>query len=60
MSDPKHPVWRLLAIALIGAIGLAYCEIAYANGVDVIKDGGLIALITAASSLATKYLGANP
>jgi len=47
MSDSKHPVWRLAAIAFIGAIGLGYCH----------KDGGLIALITAASTLATKYLG---
>ena len=57
MNFPKdHPIWKLAAIALIGAIGLGYCHIAYANGIDVIKDGGLIALITAASTLATKYL----
>lgn len=44
-SDPKHPVWFLLGLLVIGGLGLSFCALMYHNGVDPLKDGGLIALV---------------
>lgn len=54
MPDKNHPLWKLLAITVVGAIGLAYCSLAYHNGTDLTKDGGLIALVGGLSAAATK------
>jgi len=40
-----HPGWFCLFALTVGGLGLGYCEIMYKNGVDPIKDGGLIAIV---------------
>ena len=57
MYDRSHPVWFVLFLLVVGGLGLGYCSLAYANGVDIAKDGGLIAIITAASGLWFKFTG---
>jgi hypothetical protein len=56
MSDRKHPVWFLLFVALILAAGLGYCELSYANGLDLPRDSVLIGFITAATALWMKFI----
>ncbi len=52
--------WFMLAtIAVVGSLGLGYCAIMYNNGVDPLKDGGLIALIAGIVSLAAKFMPAS-
>jgi hypothetical protein len=59
MPDKNHPLWKLLAITVVGAIGLAYCSLAYHNGTDLTKDGGLIALVGGLSAAATKIFSSD-
>ena len=48
----------VLGIAVVGGIGLGYCSIAYSNGVDPLKDGALMAFISAATVAMSKLLSA--
>lgn len=45
MRDPKHPIWLILGVLVVGGLGLGYCQLMYQNGADPMKDGGLIALV---------------
>lgn len=54
-EDKSHPIWKLAYIVVIGGLGLAYCSLAYRNGVDLVKDGGLIALMTGGAALWSKF-----
>lgn len=46
MKDPRHPIWFILfCILLLIPVGLIYCTYAYSNGMDLIKDTGLIGLV---------------
>jgi len=39
-----------LFVAVVGGLGLGYCELAYRNGSDLLKDGGLIAGVSAVTA----------
>lgn len=54
LPEKGHPIWTLATVAIVGLLGLGYCQIAYQNGFDLLKDGGLVALLTGASVLANK------
>lgn len=57
MNAPTHPVWKLLLLALIlTAVGF-YMHMAYANGLDPIKDGGLIVFLGAMATLWDHFSG---
>ena len=59
MSDPKHPIWILLGILVIGGLGLGYCSLMYQNGADPLKDGGLIAIVGGLSAAVARIIGGS-
>lgn len=56
LPEKGHPIWTLATVAIVGLLGLGYCHLAYKNGIDILKDGGLVALLTGASVLASKLM----
>ena len=57
MQNQKHPIWLILGFLVVGGLGLGYCSLMYANGVDPMKDGGLIAIITGLSAIVGRLTG---
>lgn len=49
----------ILAIAVIGGIGLGYCALAFQNGISLGKDTGLIAIVGGLAGIAGKFLGSE-
>ena len=41
LSDPAHPVWKIIRLVVVGVIIGIYCATQYKNGFDA-KDVGLI------------------
>lgn len=56
MPDRHHPIYFILFVLVVGGLGLGYCSLMYANGVAP-ADGGLIALIAAATGAWFKFTG---
>lgn len=59
MFDVKRALVVILGVAVIGGLGLGYCALAFKNGVDLFKDGGLMALISGLTLAASKLFGGN-
>ena len=59
MSDKSHPVWIILGILVVGGLGLGYCQLAYLNGADIIKDGGLVALVGGLAGALGRFMGGS-
>lgn len=59
MPDRHHPVWFIVFILVVGGLGLGYCSLMYANGVDLKLDGGLVALITTVTGLWFRFTGST-
>lgn len=57
MQDPKHPVWLILGLLVIGGLGLGYCALMYQNNIDPLKDGGLIAIVSGLAAAAGRMTG---
>ena len=57
--DFKKALVGVLFLAVLGGLGLWYCEIVYRNGADPLKDGGLIAGVAAAVKLYDKFVGGS-
>ena len=48
--------FSLAAVLVIGCLGLGYCALMYNNGIDPLKDGGLIILITGLVTIASRLI----
>lgn len=47
MSNPKHPIWFILfCLVLLIPAGYIYSNTVYNNGADIVKDTGLIGVVT--------------
>lgn len=47
----------ILAMTVIGGIGLGYCALAFNNGISLGKDTGLIAIVGGLAGIAGRFLG---
>ncbi len=54
--ENNHPVWKILLLLVVGLLGLGFCHIAYSNGVDLLKDGTLVAAMVTAGAAVIKFL----
>lgn len=59
MTSTKHPIWFIMFIAVVLAAGLVYCQLAYANGVDVPKDTVLIGGVASLVGLWFRFTGGD-
>jgi hypothetical protein len=42
MNDPRHPVWKIIRIAVVGVLMIAFLHINYKSGLVPEKDIGTI------------------
>lgn len=54
MHDPKHPFWRLSTLVVMLAAVAGYMHLFYANGIDPMKDAGLLGVIGAMATIWNK------
>lgn len=48
MQNPKHPIWFILfCLVLLVPASYLYSSLAYNNGADLMKDTGLVGVVTA-------------
>ena len=45
LHDPSHPAWKLLRLAIIGVIVIAYCATQYKNPINMTDIGLLVTLL---------------
>lgn len=55
--DWKRNLIGVIGLAVLGVLGLTYCEMVYRNGADPLKDGGLMAGVALAVKLYDKFVG---